>query len=266
MKNAILKTERNGVSVTLDDAVAIVTFSRAPSNYFDVDLITNLAEALEEIDQQSNLRAVVLRSEGKVFCAGASFSGNEGSGAGGGGLSDPSELYRRGIRLFRTRKPIIAAIQGPAIGGGLGLSMVADFRVAAPEARFAGNFVKIGIHPGFGLTHTLPRAIGPQKAAMLFYTGRRIDGEEAHRIGLADVLAPADRLLDTTIAFAKEIAEAAPLALESTRQTLREGLADIVARQVEHECREQISLFRSEDFKEGVKAVAERRPGHWVRA
>jgi len=260
-----MKTLFDGVTITLDGAVAVVTFARPPLNYFDTALITALADALEEIDHQPELRAVVLRSEGKVFCAGASFSGNEGS-SGTGGLADPSDIYHVGLRLFRTRKPIIAAVQGPAIGGGLGLSLVADFRVAVPEARFAATFAKIGIHPGFGLTHTLPRAIGHQKAAMLFYTGRRIDGEEAHGIGLVDVLASSDRLSDTTLAFAKEIAEAAPLAIESTRQTLREGLADAVARQTDHELRQQIALFRSEDFKEGVKAVAERRPGRWIRA
>jgi enoyl-CoA hydratase/carnithine racemase len=258
-----------GVTVTQDNAVAIVSFSRPPNNYFDVELINALAETLEGADRQPEIRAVLLRSEGKVFCAGAKFSGREGGGAGAsnsGDLSDPSELYRKGVRLFRTRKPIIAEIQGPAIGGGLGLSMIADFRVVAPEARFAGNFVKIGIHPGFGLTHTLPRAIGHQLAAMLLYTGRRIDGEEAARIGLADVLAPLQALHETALGLAQEIAENAPLALEATRQTLRAGLADAVARQTDLECREQISLFRTEDFKEGVKAVAERRPGRWVRA
>lgn len=263
-----MKTEFDGVTISVDDAVAIATIARPPYNYFDVALINALADALEEIDEQPELRAVVLASEGKVFCAGAAFSGREGAGpeaADKGDLSDPSDLYRKGVRLFRTRKPIVAAIQGPAIGGGLGLSMVADFRIAAPEARFAGNFVKIGIHPGFGLTHTLPRAIGHQAAAMLLYTGRRITGEEAHRIGLADMIAPLSELRDAAISFAKEIAENAPLALEATRKTLREGLADTVARQTEHECREQIALFGSEDFKEGVKAVAERRPGRWTR-
>ena len=259
----------DGVTITQDGAVAIVSFSRPPNNYFDIELINTLAETLEGADRQPEIRAVVLRSQGKVFCAGAKFSGREGGGAGAsnsGDLSDPSELYRKGVRLFRTRKPIIAEIQGPAIGGGLGLAMVADFRVAAPETRFAGNFVKIGIHPGFGLTHTLPRAIGQQLTAMLLYTGRRIDGEEAVRIGLADVLAPLPALHETALGLAKEIAENAPLALEATRQTLRAGLADAVARQTDHECREQIALFGTEDFKEGVKALAERRPGRWVRA
>jgi enoyl-CoA hydratase/carnithine racemase len=258
---------RNGVSVSADGAVASVTFACPPSNYFDVDLIIALAGALEDIDRQPDLRAVVLRSEGKVFCAGAKFVGAEGDSTqpGAGDFADPRDLYRNAVRLFRTRKPIIAAIQGAAIGGGLGLAMIADFRIAAPEARFAANFVTLGIHPGFGLTHTLPRAIGPQMAAMLLYTGRRIDGAEAHRIGLVDLLSTSSELRSAAQSFALEIAKNAPLAVESTRRTLRSNLADIVAQQTEQECREQMTLFTSADFKEGIKAVAERREGRWVR-
>jgi enoyl-CoA hydratase/carnithine racemase len=257
----------SGVVMEAEGAVAVVTFSHPPSNYFDVGLIVALAEALEDIDRRPDLRAVVLCSEGKVFCAGAKFVGADGGNAqpGAGDFADPRDLYMSAVRLFRTRKPIIAAIQGPAIGGGLGLVMMADFRVAAPEARFAANFVAIGIHPGFGLTYTLPRAVGLQKAAMLLYTGRRIGGEEAHRIGLVDVLSAPSELHQTALSFASEIARNAPLAVEATRQTLRGNLADTVAQRIEQECREQIALFASADFKEGIKAVAERREGKWVR-
>jgi enoyl-CoA hydratase/carnithine racemase len=254
--------------MTQDGAVAVVIFSRPPNNFFDVELIVELAEALEEIDRRPDLRAVVVCSVGKVFCAGAKFAGADGNGspAGAGDFADPRSLYLNGVRLFRTHKPIVAAIQGPAIGGGMGLAMVADFRVAASEARFACNFVALGIHPGFGLTHTLPRAIGQQSAAMLFYTGRRINGEEAHRIGLVDTLCPLSELRETALKLAREIASNAPLAVEATRKTMRDRLAEAVERQVEHECREQMALFSSRDFKEGVRAVAERRPGNWSRA
>lgn len=258
-----MNTEFDGVTITSENAVAIVTFSRPALNYFDVGLINGLADALEEVDRTDELRAVIIRSEGKVFCAGASFSGNEGSG--GGDLADPGDLYRKAVRLFRTRKPIVVAVQGAAIGGGLGLSMIGDFRIAAEEARFSGNFVKIGIHPGFGLTHILPRVIGQQQTAKLLYTGRRLTGAEAAAIGLVDKVVAGEDLQRAAMELASEIAEAAPLALEATRATLRAGLADAVAAQTEHECREQIALFASEDFKEGVQAVAERRSGRWVR-
>lgn len=248
------------VTLTRRDAVAKVVFSRPPNNFFDLALIRDIATALETIDQAPELRAVVLASEGKSFCAGASFSGGEG------GSSDPGVLYKEALRIFATRKPIVAAVQGAAIGGGMGLAMAADFRVVSPETRLAANFVKIGIHPGFGLTHTLPRAIGVQAAALLFYTGRRIGGEEAVRMGCADLLAPAETLREAALGLAAEIAESAPLAVESTRATLREGLVEAIAAQTAHESREQIALFATEDFKEGVRAVAERRPGQWRAA
>ena len=137
------------------------------------------------------------------------------------------------------------------------------FRVVSPEARFGANFVKLGIHPGFGLTHTLPRIIGVQKASLMFLTGRRINGDEAVAWGLADVLAEPERVRDEAMKLASEIAECAPLAVQSTRATLRRGLADAVRAQTDHEHAEQSLLFQTEDHKEGVRAVSERRPGRF---
>lgn len=257
-----MNSQFGDVTVASEGHVAVVSFSRPPNNFFDLALIVNLADAFEAVDTDRELRAIVLASEGKAFCAGASFGGGEGTGDRG----EPIAFYREANRLFGTRKPIVGAIQGPAIGGGLGLALVADFRVVAPEARFAANFVKIGIHPGFGLTHTLPRVIGQQKAALLFYTGRRIDGEEALRIGLADMLVPAADLRTQAVALAAEIAENAPLAVEATRATMRAGLTEAIGKQSERESTAQMALFKTADFREGVKAVSERRRGRWVAA
>jgi enoyl-CoA hydratase/carnithine racemase len=257
-----MNTQFGEVIVASEGHVAVISFSRPPNNFFDFALIVSLADAFEAVDTDRELRAIVLASEGKAFCAGASFSGSEGSGDRG----EPVALYREGNRLFNTRKPIVGAIHGPAIGGGLGLALVPDFRVVAPEARFAANFVKIGIHPGFGLTHTLPRVIGQQEAALLFYTGRRIDGEEALRIGLADILVPAADLRVRAIALAAEIAENAPLAVEATRATMRADLAKTIGKQSERESAAQTALFKTADFREGVKAVSERRRGRWMAA
>lgn len=141
--------------------------------------------------------------------------------------------------------------------------MIGDFRVASPEARFAANFVKIGIHPGFGLTHSLPRAVGEQRSALLLLTGRRIDGETAARWGLVDLLVAADELRQAALKLATEIAEGAPLAVISTRATSRRGLADAIRAATDHEHAEQSRLLRTEDYAEGVRAVAERRPGRF---
>ena len=168
-------------------------------------------------------------------------------------------LYLEGNRLFRTKKPIIAAVHGAAVGGGLGLAMVADFRVACPETRFCANFTRLGFHPGFGLTVTLPLAIGANNAAMMFYTSRRVPGDEAHAMGLADVLVPQDQVRSAAMKLAAEIAENSPLGLISTRTTMRGDLADRVRKATEHELKEQTWLRKTDDFKEGVKATAERR-------
>jgi enoyl-CoA hydratase/carnithine racemase len=248
------------------DYVATLEIHRPPHNFFDDALIRNLADAFEALDRNPGCRALLLAAEGKSFCAGANFQSRPESNPLNQSQTPTGSnpLYLEAVRLFRCQKPVVAAIQGPAIGGGLGLSLVADFRVASPEARFAGNFVKIGIHPGFGLTHTLPRLIGPQRAALMLLSGRRVDGETAVAWGLADQLSSLDKLRTDAHALAAEIAEAAPLAVVSTRATLRAKLPDLVEAQTRHELAEQTRLMKTEDHREGIKAVAERRAGNFV--
>ncbi len=241
--------------------VAIVEIRRPPNNYFDVALIKEIATAFEELDADADCRALVLAARGKSFCAGANFGDADRDG--GELLSGPrpgaAHLYIEGNRLFRTKKPIVAAVHGAAVGGGLGLAMMADFRVTCPEARFCANFTRLGFHPGFGLTVTLTAVIGPTKAAMMFYTSRRVPGDEAHAMGLADLLVPQDQVRTAALSFAAEIAENSPLGLIATRATMRGDLADRVRAATEHELVEQTRLRKTDDFKEGVKAMAERR-------
>ncbi len=241
-----------------DGHVGIAEICRAPNNFFDKALIGELAAAFEAFDADPAVRSILLCAEGKNFCAGADFSNRDRDTVIGD--SQGGHLYQQAVRLFRCRKPVVAAVQGAAVGGGLGLSLVADFRVATAESRFAANFSRLGFHPGFGLSITLPRVVGEQKAALLFYTGRRIGGEEAQAIGLVDVLAPADGLRAAALALAAEIAGSSPIAVTSTRATLRRGLADAIAAITDHELAEQERHFATDDFREGVKAMAERRP------
>jgi len=252
------------IAVERHGHVALIEIRRPPHNFFDIVLINEIADALEEIDRDIELRATVLAAQGKSFCAGANFGdgsqlSKEGMRPGESARDTSGSLYMQAVRLFRARKPIIGAIHGPAIGGGLGLALVPDFRVTCPEARFAANFTRLGFHPGFGLTTTLAELIGPTKAAMMFYTSRRVGGEEAVKMGLADVLVPLEEVRSASLALGKEIAENAPLAVMATRATIRKGLADRVKAATEHELAEQTALRASEDFKEGVKAVHERR-------
>jgi enoyl-CoA hydratase/carnithine racemase len=243
--------------------VALVEIRRPPNNFFDIPLIKEIASAFEAFDEDTNIRAVVLGSQGKAFCAGANFGDGSTLDAQGRRPNEPgpgvAPLYIEGNRLFRTKKPIIAAIQGAAVGGGLGLAMVADFRVTCPEARFVANFTRLGFHPGFGLTVTLPAVIGPTKAALMFYTSRRVPGDEAHAMGLADVLVPQDQVRGAAMKLAAEIAENSPLGLIATRMTMRGDIAERVRKATDHELEEQTRLRKTNDFREGVKAVAERR-------
>lgn len=141
---------------------------------------------------------------------------------------------------------------------------MADFRVASTDARFSVSFVRLGIHPGFGLTHTLPRLIGTQRASLMFLTGRRVHGKEAVAWGLGNLLVTSDRLRETAKQLAAEIAGETPLAVRSTRMTMRRGLADAVKAQTDHEFSEQSWLMRTEDHREGVRAAEERRQGPFI--
>ena len=253
------------VGVEIHDHVALLEIQRPPNNFFDVDLINALGDAFDAMDANPEVRALVLAAEGKHFCAGANFA-NRDQQAERAQRTETSgnPLYTAAVRLFAGKKPVIGAIQGAAVGGGFGLAVMPDFRVVAPEARFTANFVKLGFHPGFGLTHTLPLLIGQQKANLMFLTGRRIDGETAYEWGLADILTDLDSLRDTAMSFAAEIAENAPLALLSVRATMRQGLAEAVKRQTDIEFTEQYRLQKTNDHKEGVRAVAERRVGNFT--
>ena len=252
------------VSVEIDGHVATVEIHRPPHNYFDVALIRAIATAYHALDEEADVRAIVLASEGRSFCAGAQLAAPAPDAADDADApparrTGSGHLYQEAVRLLEAETPVVAAVQGAAIGGGLGLALSADFRVAAPEARFAANFARLGFHHGFGLTVTLPALVGQQKALDLLYTGRRVKGEEALAIGLCDALVPLDELRDAAHERAAEIAASAPLAVRSIRRTMRRGLAERVRLATDHELVEQDWLRETDDFREGVRATAERR-------
>jgi enoyl-CoA hydratase/carnithine racemase len=251
------------LSISLENNIATLTIQRSPNNFFDYMLIQQIADALEELDEESDCRVNILASEGKNFCAGANFSQDKDMM----NKTNPyAKLYKEAVRLFRTKKPIIAAIQGAAVGGGLGLALAADFRIGCPESKFSANFAKLGFHQGFGSSVTLPRVVGLQNAAMMLYTAKRIKGEEALSLGLLDEMVPLEELMKKTQEFAAEIASSAPMAVESIRATVRGDLADQVEEIVDWELKEQIRLQSSDDFKEGIAASLERRVAQFNRS
>jgi enoyl-CoA hydratase/carnithine racemase len=241
------------VTVTIDDdGVGEVEMHRPPANYFDASLLGDVVAGLAWADRQG-CRVAVLCSEGRHFCAGLDFGASPTQTP--EGLED---LYGRAVDLMRGALPVVVAVQGAAVGGGLGLAMAGDFRVASPSSRFTANFARLGFHQGFGLSVTLPRAVGHQRALELLATGNRIDGVEALRIGLCDRLADDPRA--GARALAAEIAGSAPQAVRSIRSTLRAGLADDFAAALDHERTEQLRLMGTADFREGIQASLQRRP------
>jgi enoyl-CoA hydratase/carnithine racemase len=243
--------------------VAEIRFAQPPHNFASVDLLARLADVVEALDAEPEIRCLVLAAEGKSFCAGADLAGDEKM-SGSDGMDAIGTFYAHALRVFRRKKPMVAAVQGAAIGAGMGLALTADFRVASPAARFAVNFVRLGFHPGFGLTHTLPRLIGAQRAAWMMLSAERMKPERALEWGLIDQLAPAEELLAEAHRMAQAIAANAPLAIVSTRATMIGSLADDIAAAMRIEHAAQAELKTTADYAEGVASVFERREANFI--
>ncbi|BCN37063.1 enoyl-CoA hydratase [Alicycliphilus denitrificans] len=251
-------TPVQAILTSRNDHVAIIQLNRPPHNFFDVAMIGQIADELDRLQADKSCRVVVVQANGSAFCAGADFSKRNGDGP-ARSASRINPIYLEALRIFSFSKPLVAAIEGPAIGGGLGLALTADFRVSCAEARFSANFNRLGFHPGFALSHTLPALIGKQQAAWMFYTGARVDGTRAQEIGLVDFLAPQVEVRSTAMALALEIATSSPRAVQSTRQTLKADSLSHIRNAISRESAEQYVQFSGPDLAEGIKAMAERR-------
>lgn len=250
-----------GLRVQVDGTVAILEIARPPANYFDRPLIAAIADTIDALAADGSARAVVLASEGKHFCAGANFAAPvEDSDR----AADSRRLYAEGARLFASPLPVVAAVQGAAVGGGLGLACTADFRVASSTTRFWANFPRLGFHQGFGLSASLPRIIGTQAASRMLVGAERVGGERAYEIGLVDRLAEPGAEREVATAYARELAALAPLAVRSIRETLRGDLAERVIETLDREATEQAWLWETADSREGIAASLERREPKFV--
>lgn len=236
-----------------DRHVTTIRFANGLNNFFDITLLGQLVTAIEDAATAGS-RAVVLQSLGKHFCAGMNFQPDKLVHGGGAHIYD--EIVPR---IFAQSLPVVAAIDGAAIGGGFGLAMAADFRVATPRARFAANFARIGVSHGFATTLTVPRIVGYQKATEILYTGRRIPGEEAYALGLCDYLVAPEAVSARAHELAADIAMSSPLAVESIRRTMRAPLLENLPAALAEERREQDRLRATADFAEGVVAYREQR-------
>lgn len=257
--NLAAATDGSAVSVDIHDLVAVVTIRQPPHNLLTEPDLRAVADALH--GAAGRARAAVVCSEGRSFCAGANFRSGEAPDPtdAAGFASRTAAFYAQAERIFAAPVPTVAAVHGAAIGAGFGLALACDVRVASSRAWFQGNFVRLGIHPGFALSITLPRLVGHGRASDLLLTGRRVPGDEALAIGLAEHAADPGQERAVALAVAQQIAAAAPLAVAATRATLRAGLAEDAARAMALELHEQRLLAGTADAVEGVRAVLAKR-------
>jgi len=246
----------------LNDHVATLTLNRPDNrNSMTPDLLAGLAQAVESIRGDREVRCVVVTARGKSFCAGADFKQSREDTP--DDYQAPHErayaLYASFLSLLEIEVPVIAAMQGHAIGGGLGLAVVCDLRVANRESRYGANFVRLGLHPGMSTTYLLPRLMGVPRAVEFLLTGRIVSGSEAADAGLVHYAVEPEEVLPRARDLALEIASAAPLAVRWTKRSIYQGLDWDPPRAARHEALVQSRSMETEDFREGVAALLGRR-------
>jgi enoyl-CoA hydratase/carnithine racemase len=256
--------------VAREAGVATVTFhDPARLNAMTEAMGEAIAACARELAGAGDVRAVVLTGAGRAFSAGGDLDLIERMAR--EGAADPGGPTRARHRAFMRRfyglylalralpQPTVAAVNGPAVGAGCCVALACDLRVAARDARLGLNFARLGIHPGMGATWTLPRLVGPARAAELLFTGRLIDGVEAERIGLVNRAVEAEAVLPEALALAREVAASAPLAVRGTKRSLARSAGSDLEAQLDLEAHEQSLCYESRDLQEGLAAARERR-------
>jgi len=240
------------------DRVAVVYLNRPETlNAISPAMLSTLCDTLEALDADPQVRVFVLTGKGRAFAAGADIRLMAKATP-----SDILELDTRSYwkRLGRLNKPLIAAVNGYAYGGGCELAMQCDLIVASETARFAQPEIKLGIMPGAGGTQRLARAIGPYRAMELILTGEPLSAQDAYAAGLVNRLVPPERCLEEALALAHLIAQRPPLAVRLAREAVRHGFETSLREGLEVERRNYLLLFDTEDQKEGMAAFLEKRP------
>ncbi|MGE7946744.1 enoyl-CoA hydratase [Lysinibacillus sp. NPDC093688] len=242
-----------------EDGVAIITIARPPANALSRGIIAEVNAVLDEVENDDTVRVLVLHGEGRFFSAGADIkeftevvSGDEFSKLANNG----QQVFER-VETFS--KPIIAAIHGAALGGGLELAMSCHLRFVTESAKLGLPELQLGLIPGFGGTQRLPRYVGVAKAAEMMFTSEPISGTEAVQWGLANRAFTDEALLEETLKVAKKIAKKSPVALKAAIQTLQYAKHASYYEGIEAEAKSFGTVFVSEDAKEGIQAFIEKR-------
>ncbi len=256
----------DAVTLEIADRVATLTLAReAERNSMTAELLDAFGERLEELRKADDVRCIVVTGTGKHFCSGADFRtsaelmSRSGMSGPAGMRESTRKIYSSFLGLLDFEVPTIAAVNGHAIGGGLGLALVCDFRIVSETAKIGANFVRLGLHPGMGVSFFLPRLIGVQRAAELLLTGRLITGAEAADYGFALRAVAADAVLSEATDLAQEVAAAAPYAVRATKRTFYQALTSTPEEVVELEAYAQSLCASMADAKEGITALLQKR-------
>lgn len=247
--------------------IAIFTLNRPERlNAISRDMLTELSKKMTEANKDPDIRCIVLTGAGRGFCAGLDLVdvGQGGIGSGNSaGSNQPRQLFD--LReapitvMWNIDTPVICALNGAAAGYGMDVTLLCDIRIAAESAKMAAVTAKRNVVPESGGTWLLPRLIGWAKASELYFRGRTIGAQESLEIGLVNAVVPDDKLMETALEWAEDVADNAPLAVQTTKRMMRMGLEESYNTSVDHLMVHLAGMFHSEDFKEGVNAFLERR-------
>lgn len=241
------------------DAIGVITLARPDNrNSMTPELLDAFSAACAAARADPGVRCVVITGTGTSFSAGADFKSvvqRDGEA--------PHErsyaMYAPFLGVLDLAVPVIAALNGHAIGGGFGLALVCDVRIGARGARYGANFVRLGLSPGMAISYLLPRLVGVARAAELMFTGRLFDGDEAVRMGLLAECVEPDQVLPRAMALAATIAANAPLAVRATKALLYQGLAWDPRAHARREAVDQAETVASADAAEGIAALLGKR-------
>jgi len=242
------------------ETIAVIKLNRPDNrNSMTLEVLNAFQEALGKARQNKQLRCLIITGSGNTFCGGADFSA--GFSAEENRLPNETLMgfYKPFLEIQKIEIPVIAAMNGHAIGGGLGLALVCDIRIAAADAKYGATFSRLGLHSGMAISYILPRLIGLSAACELLFTGRTISGKEAAELGLASSAVDSDKVLPKAWDLAQEIASAAPAAVRMLKTSIYRGLGWDIDGAAEFEALCQSRTLETEDAREGIAALLEKR-------
>ncbi len=256
--------------VNRESGFATLTLNRPESlNSLSHELLQSLSGAIDEVAADDSIRAVIITGSGRAFCAGADT--DEMTGGTGDGPHKPgpggAEALRRGFELahkvilgiYEMEKPVIAAINGTAVGAGFDLACACDIRIASDTARFMAAYIHVGLFPGYGGTWLYPRVLGPAKAAELMYTGNFLEVDEAKSLGFVNDVVSGDELIGAAEKMARRIANGPPIAIRLAKMMMRRGMTMDLETSLEMSAAAEAITLSSDDHVEGMAALRQKR-------